>query len=217
MTQAAFFEPKGLSPTALGIIIALHAGAITVAALTRIEVVRHKVPPIFVDLIKDTSVPPEPLPKPKPHPKLQVPAVKPDPVVDMGPVQDVAGLTEPPPLPPIGRGIGTIDPPPPLPPTIQSARAKGDVRALIHSEDYPDLARRNGDMGSVRAQLAIAADGRVAGCTIVASSGSPALDSTTCRILKARARFTPARDSNGAAIGDTYVTPKITWRLEGEG
>ena len=213
MTQAAFFEPKRLSPTALGIIIALHVGAITVVALTRIEVVRHIVPPTIVDLIEEKQVPPEIVPKPEPRPKLQVPVSEPDQRVKIAAIEGPI-LTPPRPL---GPEIAIEPPPPPLPPTIQSARAKGDVRALIHSEDYPDLARRNGDMGSVRAQLAIAADGRVAGCTIVASSGSPALDSTTCRILKARARFTPARDSNGAAIGDTYVTPKITWRLEGEG
>lgn len=212
MTQAAFFEPKRLSPTALGIIIALHAGAITVVALTRIEVVRHVMPPTIVDLIKDTPVPPEAPPKPEPHPKLQLPVSEPDRVVKI-PTLDGSTLSPQPPIEPETR----IDPPPPPLPTMQSARAKGDVRLLIRSDDYPDSAIRNGEMGSVKAQLAIAADGKVAGCTIVASSGSPVLDSATCRILKARARFTPARDSNGVMTTDTYVTPKITWRLEGEG
>ena len=215
MTQAAFFEPKRLSPTALGTILALHAGAITALALARIDVVKQVMPPIIVDMIPDAKTPPETPPEPKLRPKLDVPKRAPDPVVDTG-LANSGGIVLPP--PPIGPDIGPIDPPPPpLPPTIQPARAKGDVRQLIHSEDYPDAAIRDGEAGSVRAQLAIAADGRVAGCTIVASSGSPALDSATCRILKARARFTPARDSNGAAINDTYVTPKITWQLTGEG
>ena len=216
MTQAAFFEPKRLSPTALATILALHAGAIAALALARIDVVKQVMPPTIVDLIEDKPVPPDVVPEPKPQTRREVPVRAPEPVVDTG-IDNSGGIVLPP-LPPVGSDIGPIDPPPPSqPPMIQSARAKGDVRQLIHSEDYPDAAIRNGDMGSVRAQLAIAADGKVAGCTIVASSGSAALDSATCRILKARARFAPARDSNGAAVNDTYVTPKITWRLEGEG
>ena len=53
------------------------------------------------------------------------------------------------------------------------------------------------------------------GCNIIQSSGNGALDSATCNILRRRAKFVPARDSNGNATSDTITTPSIVWRLEG--
>ncbi len=70
-----------------------------------------------------------------------------------------------------------------------------------------------GAEGTVQVSLSISADGRVAGCNVTRSSGNSALDSQTCNILKRRAKFTPARDSNGNPTSDTYNPPAITWRL----
>ena len=53
---------------------------------------------------------------------------------------------------------------------------------------------------------------RVSGCTVTASSGSAALDSATCRLLRSRARFTPATDSTGAKTSDS-VSGRIRWVL----
>jgi len=58
-----------------------------------------------------------------------------------------------------------------------------------------------------------AADGRVTGCTVTGSSGSAALDNATCRIMRSRARFSPARDSNGQPTTDSYAA-SITWRIQ---
>ncbi|MBA3525824.1 MAG: TonB family protein [Sphingomonas sp.] len=55
------------------------------------------------------------------------------------------------------------------------------------------LARR--EQGRVEFRLDVGENGRVTGCTITRSSGSRWLDSTTCRILRSRARYTPARNS----------------------
>jgi protein TonB len=49
---------------------------------------------------------------------------------------------------------------------------------------------------------------------VSSSSGSRSLDNATCRILRSRARFTPAKGSNGQPMADTY-SQRITWRLEG--
>jgi protein TonB len=55
----------------------------------------------------------------------------------------------------------------------------------------------------------------VQSCNVVQSSGNGALDSATCNIIRRRAKFTPARDSNGQAVSDTVQSPPIVWRLEG--
>jgi protein TonB len=135
------------------------------------------------------------------------------PIVDTGLIGDPVELTSDP-LPQF------VDPPilPPDPPPVrQIARAKGDVRTLFDADDYPESARRNEETGTVQARLEIAINGKVTGCSIVTSSGSAALDSATCRVLKARARFAPARDNAGNPISDSYVTPRIVWRIEGQG
>ena len=49
-------------------------------------------------------------------------------------------------------------------------------------------------------------------CTITSSTGHPDLDEATCRLLPRRARFTPAKGSDGNEMPDTY-TGRITWRL----
>ncbi|HYI41061.1 MAG TPA: energy transducer TonB [Allosphingosinicella sp.] len=46
-------------------------------------------------------------------------------------------------------------------------------------------------------------DGRVERCTILVSSGSAILDSETCRMIRARARFTAALDSEGRPTSDS--------------
>jgi TonB family protein len=75
---------------------------------------------------------------------------------------------------------------------------RGSLDRLISNQDYPASAMRAGETGVVEATLTVGLNGRVTHCTVVVSSGSAALDSATCRLLRARARFTPARDSDGA-------------------
>jgi len=72
---------------------------------------------------------------------------------------------------------------------------------------------RNEDQGTVSVSLNIGTDGRVTGCSVTGSSGSRSLDNATCRILRSRARFTPAKLSNGQPTTDTFHQ-RITWRLE---
>jgi len=47
--------------------------------------------------------------------------------------------------------------------------------------------------------VTVDARGRASGCTVLRSSGSAALDETTCRLVLKRFRFTPARDAGGQA------------------
>lgn len=75
--------------------------------------------------------------------------------------------------------------------------------------DYP--AEAAGAEGSVGFTLTIDPSGRVIGCAIARSSGSPALDAATCGIMQRRARYTPARDSNGNPVAGT-IEQSIEWK-----
>jgi protein TonB len=83
----------------------------------------------------------------------------------------------------------------------------------VSDSDYPASAIRNEEQGTTRFRLTVGENGRVTNCEIVGSSGSSALDNATCRIMRSRARFTPARNNLGQPTTDTHVA-SITWRLQ---
>ena len=89
------------------------------------------------------------------------------------------------------------------------------VQSFVSADDYPAVALKAGEQGTTRVRLNVASNGRVVRCIVTASSGSSALDSTTCRLLTARARFRPALDSAGAPTADEYMTG-LVWTLRPE-
>jgi TonB family protein len=99
---------------------------------------------------------------------------------------------------------------PAAPPAFAQPRA--NLSSLFSTEDYPAAAVRAGEQGTVEVKLSVGANGRVTNCVVTSSSGSSALDSTTCRLLTARARFTPATDSAGSPVA-AEVTHRQRWRL----
>jgi protein TonB len=168
------------------------------------------------DVEEQPPPPEEPPPPPKDMPKVPPPPTIPPPLVRMEappPPIAVVEAPHPPPIPP----VAIAPPPPPLPPrkVVSAQSAKGDLRSLFSADDYPASAQSSGAEGTVRASLTIGPDGRVTACNVTQSSGNGSLDSATCNILRRRAKFTPARDSNGNATSDTIQTPSIVWRLEG--
>lgn len=108
-----------------------------------------------------------------------------------------------------GRSASRVppEPPPPVircPPDRQAGgplppRACAAGSWFVES-DYPAEMLRAGLGGTTRATLEIGADGRVASCRILRSSGAATLDRTTCRILEDRGRFHPARDEDGRTV-----------------
>jgi protein TonB len=125
-------------------------------------------------------------------------------------------VAPPPVITPIARPAPPAPPAPPPPPRVsQAAKAKGNLLSLFSTDDYPQSAIRNEDQGPTGVRMAIGPDGRVTDCTITASSGSSALDSATCNILRRRARFTPAKDQAGNPVGDSY-SQRIRWVLPEE-
>lgn len=100
----------------------------------------------------------------------------------------------------------------PAPAIVAPAEPRADPQSLIRPEDYPESALRAGEQGRVRFALEVGADGRVSECSVTRSSGAISLDTATCRIMRSRARFTPARDSNGNPA-PSRVEREVAWTL----
>ena len=173
-----------------------------------------------IDVEQKPPPPQQPPPPPKDMPKVPPPPVTPPPLVQVNtpPPPTIQTVTAPPTPPPVYiPPVAPAPPPPPPPPhkTVSAQSAKGDLRSLFSADDYPASAQAAGAEGTVRAELTIGADGRVVSCNISQSSGNSSLDQATCNILRRRAKFTPARDSNGNPTTDTVSTPPIRWQLQG--
>jgi len=222
MTKAGFYERQGMNPRALTVVILLHGAALAALALAKgDEIIKIIDPPITVvpipekdppppkppehkretppDSHLDTTVPTIDPPNPPPFPLPPAPPSPPGPATEVG-----TGPVADPPAPP--------PPPPPPPPRIEPARARANLGSYVSDADYPAAAIRGDEQGTTRFRLAVGPDGRVKDCTVTGSSGSSALDSATCRIMKARARFEPARDGTGNPTSDT-VANAIRWVL----
>ncbi|NUQ17247.1 MAG: energy transducer TonB [Sphingomonas sp.] len=173
-----------------------------------------------IDVEQKPPPPQQPPPPPKDMPKVPPPPVTPPPLVQVNtpPPPTIQTVTAPPTPPPVYiPPVAPAPPPPPPPPhkTQSASPAAGDVRSLFSADDYPASAQAAGAEGTAQAELTIGPDGRVASCNLIRSTGNGALDSATCNILRRRAKFTPARDSNGNPTSDTYTTPPIRWQLQG--
>jgi protein TonB len=164
-------------------------------------------PPPPPENVPETPPPPVVSPPPLVRSNVQTPPIQTAPVAP--PVVITPRATPAPPAPP-------APPPPPPPPRVsQAARAKGSLPGLFSTDDYPQDAIRNEQQGTTAVRLTIDGGGRVSACSVTGSSGSSSLDNATCRILRARARFTPAKDQSGNPISDT-TSARIRWVLPEE-
>ncbi|HJU76549.1 MAG TPA: energy transducer TonB [Sphingomicrobium sp.] len=91
--------------------------------------------------------------------------------------------------------------------------AKGDIRGVFTSGDYPSEALNRSQEGGGQFLLLIDEKGKVAGCHVVQASGVPALDAMGCQVIRERAKFKPAHDRAGKPIRSSYVTPRVIWRM----
>lgn len=90
-----------------------------------------------------------------------------------------------------GGGEGT------RPSIIQSTTLTG--------RDYPPGAIRAWPRNArVYVQVRVQVDGRATDCKVNRSSGNPAIDADTCRLVEAKVRFNPARDEKGRPQVDWY-------------
>lgn len=87
------------------------------------------------------------------------------------------------------------------------------VSGQIVRSDYPDAAIQAREEGQVETRFVVGVDGRVSNCRVTRSSGSTALDQTTCRLIEERFRWTPARDAQGNPVTEERGWQQ-TWWLE---
>ncbi len=162
----------------------------------------------------DEAPPPEEAPPPPPPQKV----VQPPPVVTPPPIVQVQQVYSPPIVsvpvapPPIITPTAPVAPPPP--PQSQAVRAtpRGNFQSLMSTEDYPSSSLRNNEEGTVGYRLEVGTDGRVTNCTITQSSGHPALDDTSCKLLQRRARFSIGKDAAGNPTTSVYPG-RFTWKI----
>jgi protein TonB len=164
------------------------------------------------DVEEQPPPPEEPPPPPKDMPKVPPPPMQPPPLVRLQAPEPPIQTVEAPVIPPVAPPV--IAPPkPPAPPAPRQSQARsltGSLQGLFSADDYPPSALDNNEQGSVRVTLTIGPNGRVTGCS--PSGGPSSLQNVTCRIISARARFSPAQDANGNPMTSTY-SQTITWRI----
>jgi TonB family protein len=90
--------------------------------------------------------------------------------------------------------------------------APASMASYFGANDYPRIALRNAQQGTVGFAIAIGTDGSITDCQVTSSSGSISLDEATCRIIRQRARYRPPRDAQG---NPTTATDDgtVTWTL----
>ncbi|WP_296617843.1 TonB family protein [Sphingomonas sp.] len=87
-----------------------------------------------------------------------------------------------------------------------------NLASIVTADDYPVAAQRSEASGRTSVALTISAHGLVSDCSVMASSGNVDLDAATCRLMRLRARFTPASDAAGKATVARYET-SINWQI----
>ncbi|TPG21460.1 energy transducer TonB [Sphingomonas koreensis] len=97
-------------------------------------------------------------------------------------------------------------------PAVPQATPNGNPADWFPADAYPPQAKAAGVEGRTAFSISVDAMGRVTGCNITTSSGSPLLDSTTCTLIVTNARFKPAHDAAGQAVAGVW-TSAMVWRL----
>lgn len=162
---------------------------------------------------------PEPVPVPEVEPELALPAAAPEPAAGPGPEPDplaAAADKESQRSPGAAAGEGTAaagGPPPGPPPGTADGTGSGGVLVRVADlrppvplaspdPEYPHLARRLGEEGSVLCVLHVDAKGRVSRVEVARSSGHARLDEAAVQRLRTWT-FRPAT-LDGAPVAGTY-------------
>ena len=90
--------------------------------------------------------------------------------------------------------------------------ARGDLKKVFSSLDYPWTALKFNEEGTTHVIALIDEKGGVADCTIIQTSGVASLDAQACAVIKERAKFEPAIDVDGKPARDGY-SQRIMWKL----
>jgi len=164
------------------------------------------------DVTEEPPPPPDEPPPPQPKQDIPPPVTAPPSIIRMPTTQTIVAPPPPPPAPTFIPAPPAPPAPPPAPRTVEPARARANLASYVSDADYPASAIRADEQGTTGFSLQIGSDGRVTACSVTSSSGSAALDSATCRIMRSRARFTPARNNLGQPTTDS-TSGRIRWVL----
>ena len=212
-------KEMGSNRTAGIVVVALIHVALGYALVTGLayNVVKKAAEDLKTFNVDEPPPPPEKPPPPPPKDNTPPPpqVIAPPAIVRMAPVQSpvFASPIIPPQAPVI---IAPPRPnPPPVPHVSQTAKARGDLHALFSTDDYPAASLRNNEQGTTAVRITVGTDGRVADCQVTSSSGSAALDSATCSIIRRRAKYTPARNDDGSAAQGSDAV-RIKWVVPAE-
>jgi protein TonB len=84
------------------------------------------------------------------------------------------------------------------------------IAGELTNADYRRARPPEGAAGTVLVEFRVRADGEVDRCGVVRSSGFAIFDETTCRLIRQRFRYRPARDAEGRPI-DWTIRTDYTW------
>jgi len=76
------------------------------------------------------------------------------------------------------------------------------ISGSIRNSDYP--GPETGTREIVYLRFVVAPNGRVSECVVTRPSGNQIVDETTCRLIKRRFRYRPARDASGKPIAAVF-------------
>lgn len=198
-------ERRRLRPSALALIVGVHAVAILAVMSARMDVIAPRDPPIVVETI---PLPPEPKPH-EPEPKAEQPAnqplfvpkpfIPPLPLPDRPTVEPTPRPYDPGPL--IGNGMG----PAPLPqPLVRTGPRFATPDALLRPP-YPEEKRRLEQEATLKLRLTIDERGRVVAVEPVGRADPAFLAAARRHILKAW-RYKPAMEGDMAVASATVIT-----------
>ena len=85
-----------------------------------------------------------------------------------------------------------------------------DVRTIFSADDYPSYLQGSGVSRIVTASVTVRPDGTIQSCVAQVRSGDPRLDAYTCELIVRRAKFRPAKWSDGSAVYGVVNVP-VGW------
>ncbi len=80
--------------------------------------------------------------------------------------------------------------------------------------DWPEGAVQQGTYTAVSFELTVNPYGGIVGCKVTNVVGREGMGELTCRLLRVRARFDPARDPSGRRLHGVYRNTMVWWAQE---
>ncbi len=89
------------------------------------------------------------------------------------------------------------------------------VRGRMSTSDLPESLFITGFNGTVGVRYLVLTSGRVSQCIVTQSSGNAVVDAVTCRLIRERFRFRPARDGRGRPV-PAWIVENHSWEVEAD-